>query len=324
MYTYVYITIILSKRRYLEKSLNECWDKDEMKRKIVQHGPSTLTISLPSKWVKTFGITKGDEVNVEMTKNGLLITAGKEKHHGQKRINVKGLSAVITRSIAALYKAGYDEIIVEYSTPEELEHIHSTVSTSYIGFEIVEETKTQVTVRKVSEPTNEEFRTIFRRIFHFLLSTAEESYDAATKDDKSAYQRLILRDKHINKLSNFCRRVVNKRGQTEYAQETAIYHIIEQLEKIGDNYKELNKHLSAAKASKRSLVLYAKVNAMLRDYEDLFFSFSLAKMNRFIMNYKEFFGEIKKDTDDPVIAYHLQSIVHELFNLSGATMILHL
>ena len=297
-----------------------------MKRKIVQHGPSTLTISLPAKWVKSFALQKGDEVNVEQTKNGILITADKERHHGQKRINVKGLTAVISRSIAALYKAGYDEVIVEYSSPEELERIHSTVSTSYIGFEIVEETKNQVIIRKVSEPTNEEFRTIFRRIFHFLMSTAEESVEAAQKHDKAAYQRLILRDKNINKLANFCRRVVNKRGQTEFAQETAIYYIIEQLEKIADNYKDINKHLfEREKMTKEQILMYQRVNKLLQTYEELFFSFTLAKMNKFIVDYKAIAEEFKNRKSETIaIEYHLRSIAHQLFTLSGATMILHL
>src|SRR5689334_3293952 len=115
-----------------------------MRRKVVQHGPSTLTISLPANWVRDFNIRKGDEINIEQTKEGLLLSAGKERYIGQKRINVKGMKAVISRAIAALYKGGYDEIIVEYEGPQELQKIHDTISTSYIGFEIIEETKDQV------------------------------------------------------------------------------------------------------------------------------------------------------------------------------------
>ena len=33
-----------------------------MKRKIVKHGSSTLTVSLPNKWAKIHGIESGDEV----------------------------------------------------------------------------------------------------------------------------------------------------------------------------------------------------------------------------------------------------------------------
>jgi phosphate uptake regulator len=296
-----------------------------MRRKVVQHGPSTLTISLPANWVRNFNIKKGDEISIEQTKDGLLLSAGNERHLGQKYINVKGMKDVIGRAVSALYKAGYDEIVIEYGTPEELERIHHTVGTSYVGFEIVDENRDRVTIRKVSEPTNEEFHTLFRRIFHFLASTASEGFEAAQKNDKAVFHRLVLRDKSINKLANFCRRVVNKRGQNEYAQETAVYHIIEQLEKVGDNYKEINEYLlKKGKISKKMLSFYERVNSIMRDYEDLFFSFSLVKMNAFIIKYKTFVADTDEEADDHILAFHFKSIAHKLFEVNGATMILHL
>ena len=85
-----------------------------MKRKIVQHGPSTLTVSLPAAWVRDYALKKGDEISVERTRSGLLLAADKERSHGKKRINVSGFPAIIPKTIAALYKCGYDEIIIEF------------------------------------------------------------------------------------------------------------------------------------------------------------------------------------------------------------------
>ena len=36
-----------------------------MKRKLVSQGRATLTISLPSKWLKTFGLKAGDDIDIE-------------------------------------------------------------------------------------------------------------------------------------------------------------------------------------------------------------------------------------------------------------------
>ena len=41
-----------------------------MKRKINRVGPNTLTVSLPSKWAKRYGLRKGDEINLEEQTNG--------------------------------------------------------------------------------------------------------------------------------------------------------------------------------------------------------------------------------------------------------------
>ena len=35
-----------------------------MKRKVVKHGTSTLTVSLPSLWAKEYGLKPGDELRI--------------------------------------------------------------------------------------------------------------------------------------------------------------------------------------------------------------------------------------------------------------------
>lgn len=299
-----------------------------MKRKIVQHGPSTLTVSLPSDWVKEYRIKKGDEITLERFKGGLFLSAGKGVHHGQKSIDVSGMAQIIPKAIAALYKHGYDEIIVTYSSPDELEQVHKILSTGYIGFEIVEETKDRIYIRKVSEPAEEEFKTLFRRIFHFLLSLADDGIAAARAGDKEAYRKLVLRDQNINKLADFCRRLVNKRMQSDYGSETAIYHVIEQLEKIGDAYKEINQILMEhGKLSSKGIEAYEATNDLLRRYDDLFFRFTLEKANAFIREYRKYEDRISSLEDQPRslrIIYLLESIGRELYNLTGATMILYL
>ena len=58
-----------------------------MKRKIVKHGPISLTVSLPSKWVKKRNLKAGDEVEVEEHNNGLFIgDFNNKKEHTKKEI----------------------------------------------------------------------------------------------------------------------------------------------------------------------------------------------------------------------------------------------
>ena len=47
-----------------------------MQRKVIQQGPSTLMVSLPSKWVKENNIKKGEELTVDWTNNQLTICPG--------------------------------------------------------------------------------------------------------------------------------------------------------------------------------------------------------------------------------------------------------
>jgi hypothetical protein len=65
-YYIIYIYILLERYLY-ESNLHSGIGGGRIKRKVILHGPSTLTVSLPSKWVKNHNIKKGDELNIEET-----------------------------------------------------------------------------------------------------------------------------------------------------------------------------------------------------------------------------------------------------------------
>jgi len=44
-----------------------------MKRKIIKQGHNTLTITLPSEWVKKLNLNAGDEIEVYERDSGLVI-----------------------------------------------------------------------------------------------------------------------------------------------------------------------------------------------------------------------------------------------------------
>jgi len=296
-----------------------------VKRKIVQHGPGTLTVSLPASFIRTFSLHKGDDVIIEPVRNGLLLRASTLARGEQACVSIKGLTCLATRVIAAYYKAGYDELRVSYETREELLQLRRTTSTSYVGFEIIEETPTLVVMRAISEATQEDFRAVFRRLFRFLLLTADEGLLAARVGDHGAYEQLVLRDKLMNRLANFCRRMITKRAQTEYHNEGALYHIVEQLEKIGDHYRDLNQQLLRSPSpSGSTLLVYERVNALLRAYEACFFEFTLPALDRLVAACDATIASISYDAADPRVLVLLERISVEVRNLSGPTMIVHL
>ena len=48
-----------------------------MKRKIIKQGHNTLTITLPSDWVKRFNLQGGNEIDLIEKDNGLFLTTEK-------------------------------------------------------------------------------------------------------------------------------------------------------------------------------------------------------------------------------------------------------
>ena len=56
-----------------------------MKRKIIKQGHNTLTVTLPSDWVKKLNLKSGDEIDVLENENSLILNGfekNKEKIKG--------------------------------------------------------------------------------------------------------------------------------------------------------------------------------------------------------------------------------------------------
>ena len=96
-----------------------------MGRKVILHGPSTLTISIPAKWAKQHGIKKGDDLTVEEEGRFLYVYPGKTSPLVRRtRADFSNLSDAGIRSIMAmLHKSGYDEIEITVSSSAELKAI---------------------------------------------------------------------------------------------------------------------------------------------------------------------------------------------------------
>ena len=91
-----------------------------MKRKIIKQGISTLTISLPSKWVKQFNLEGGDEVEVIESDQNLIISTSQRIKAKSITLDITGLpDKIVWRYFTALYMSGYDEILIRFSEPKQ-------------------------------------------------------------------------------------------------------------------------------------------------------------------------------------------------------------
>jgi hypothetical protein len=225
--------------------------------------------------------------------------------------------------VRAAYKCGYDELNIEYEGKHELEHIHEMVRMSFNGFEIISESAGQVTIRKVSELANEGFHILFRRMFHILLSTAQDGLVAAKADDKEECLRLAQRERLVSKLANFCERIVSSQAQTEYKQDCSLFCLLEQLEKIGEEYRRLNTIIGTCetKPSKFVLDYYEQVNKSLREHYELFFDFDLQKMDAIVRKES---GVVQWKSEDLAPMLCLNDIFRRLHDLSNPMIALHL
>jgi len=253
-----------------------------MKRKVNKVGPSTLTVSLPTSWVKNQNIAKGDEVSVEISEGTLLISKKVGNLKKTTEIDVSDHKAFLSRIVAAAYKAGYDEIILNYKTPDQLKLIQDAIDRGLWDFDILDYGKSSVRIVSLAYQSPEKYTSVLKRIFHTLESTANSMVEYTKEGLFDELKSVAMRDRSIDKYSDYCRRILNK-GSSEVRLVGPHYYIVEQMEIIGDLYRDFCIEIEKqSKAMSKDLIIgCSKVNSQLKMLYPLVFAFSMKSLREF-------------------------------------------
>ncbi len=294
-----------------------------MKRKLVKQGGSAMTITLPFKWIQRFGLEAGDEVDVEEKDNKLFITTYTEAEGERKDIDISEQKLMIKRILGALYKAGYDEFNVQFETADQFALVQEVVREEFIGFEIVEQRRKSILIKRISKIEHGEFDIMLKRMFMIIKLMGEEGLEAAKTNDKELLKMIALRDKDVNKIADYCRRIINKRGLHLDTRPAPLYFIVEQLEKVGDIYRDLCKYYYTNKINKETESIYKEINAFYAEFYELFLKFDLAALDRFGKNREK----LKKTIEDALVKgkdavplSHLNMFLSSVFDMNGPLM----
>lgn len=181
------------------------------KRKLVKHGPKTLMISLPAKWVDKLNLKKGDSVSVSQEDNVLMVSREEIPETTEKiKISIKVGGPRIARSLLAnAYKLGYDEIRIDYAGKEQLKLIKKQVD-RMIGFEMIHVSKGSCTIKSVIKSSIEEYDNISRRIWHNIQAGFKiliEDMKTRKFDSEEVIEEMY---DNVLKFTDFCRRLINK------------------------------------------------------------------------------------------------------------------
>lgn len=294
-----------------------------MERKVIQLAGKTLVVSLPSKWAKKYGIKKGDTLFIEEKEKSLAVKTSKAVDIEKMQLSLEGPFEFIKRNVDVAYKKGVDELRLDFNDPK-IKKVVSGVLDSTMGFEIISQGEKSCTIKSVATAVEGEFDNILRRVFLTLLSMAEESYDAVSKSQLSRLDEIASADSTINKLTNFCKRILNKKGYSSSKHTNYIYCIVWEIERIGDEYRRACREISGQKKkiSKDVLEIYKETNVMLRDFYNLFYKFDQKKGLAFT-NKKEILMKkarqmiAKKSGADSVLLHHLANIITSVYDIAG-------
>lgn len=283
-----------------------------MRRKVIQHGSSTLTISLPLKWARNFNIQKGDELIVEEQGRELSIRTEKRTNEGKKEIDIGSFKRLGVSYITSLYRCGYDEIVLKYDDPEYINKVQDVLLNELKGFEVINQTRNSCTIKDLLEVEKEKFDTALRRLWYLVLSLADDSLEAVKNDDKILIKNISKRDKSINRFSNYCERIIIKERCSSTKECVLHYSLIRSLEEIADEYKDLTDYYLHQKKplSKEVIAVFSKVNAHLRTFHELFYRFDKKRTENLFSETKKIFHDVEsmdlKKSDITIIGYLLR------------------
>lgn len=284
-----------------------------MKRKVVLHGSSTLTVSLPSSWIKKFNIKKGDELN--LLEQGREIKISTESTSFEKKeIDIKNLKRVGKSYITSSYRQGYDELNIKYNNENYLETIQDLLSKEITGFEVIRHQSNSCIIKDLSGQNIEEFNTALRRIWLLILDLSEESIKTINKE-LSEIKNIKIIDNSINKFSNYCMRILIKRGNYDSKKTSPYYYFVKSLEEIADKYKELcifhfnNKK----KVNDDVLKFFMETNSYLNEVYSVFYTYDEQKIESLFDETKKVIEQLNSLNNNA--ALYLSFITRDIRNL---------
>jgi phosphate uptake regulator len=292
-----------------------------MKRKVVKHGASTLTLSLPSRWAKNNNIRSGDNLNIE-TSNDHIIISTSERHFEAIETTLTGDEEwFITRILRHLYTSGYDEIKINYQKTEQLELVRKAITT-LTGIEIVESKPGFCILKCVISSDNLDYHNIVERMLWLTLSQFDYFLEDSKEGKPKMYNEVFEIHRTILKLNNMCRREINKKPLYNSIISKYVYWFLTSLLNISSFVLycyDYSKKTDKIKLSEKELDLVIKTR-------DFFYILLLAYKNLNLEKTRDFFEkrealfdevlEILKDKN-PVITHYFLDILKEMSSLGN-------
>jgi len=267
-----------------------------MRRRVVKHGEATLTMSLPAKWVKKLGIKPKTEIEVKEDGDNLIISAEKSQPTESAEIDIKDYKKTGFRNIVSYYRKGCDELKLNYDDPDYLKRIEQCLSEELLGFEIVKQGKNWCLIKDVSGTKKEEFDALFKRLWHIIHSITEICYECITRQDHALLESLETLDKRVNKFSNYCIRILVKRGYHNHKNIPLLYRILRALEELSDQYKYFCQIFVKRniKADTKIIKLLAKINKNYEIFSRVFYKYEPQVLEELFKSNKEIFTLVDK------------------------------
>ncbi|MBU4501355.1 MAG: hypothetical protein KKA79_02090 [Nanoarchaeota archaeon] len=273
-----------------------------MEKRLIAQGPKnrqSYTVTLPLEWIKQQGLDKTKLVDLEIVGSKAIINITKEEQE-TKFIDGDKAENALMKILQSAYRLGINELNIKYSKPGIRKYVTDIVDTKLIGYEIIEHSKGRLKIKDITKESSEEFKIVLRRIFLLLIEMAGSPKEV----DES--------DKNLKKLTNYCQRLLIKKGHLNHKKVPFYYMLLDQIEKLSDEYV----WLYSSKVKNHNIL--KQLNRYLNETYEIFYKFNLEKFNK---TQHDTFLLKRKLTGKGNI--HMHNIARQLNTILGTVLIIN-
>ncbi|MBI3032399.1 hypothetical protein HYY69_02900 [Candidatus Woesearchaeota archaeon] len=302
-----------------------------MKRKVLRHGQSSLTISLPSQWLKKNHIKYGDELEIDEHQTSLIISQNHVDLKKSISIDLKDITLSTKKIIGAVYKTGYDEVLVKVYTDQHQREVNEEIDRTCNGYDIIDHKKDTILIKSILKEDIEEFKKLVRRMQYLVIENAREMMSAVQHSDILLYQTISERTKQIYKYSNYLRRVILKLGSPAFSMAPALYHYIETFHFISKRLRHFSmmvlKENISFKASKKILCLFERIIKLISQAVEFFHNCTLKQIDNFTGDlttvHSEIYKSIISEKDNILVLFLMDRIIDLLDDVQSSILIIN-
>ena len=201
-------------------------------RKLQKVGHSTLSVSLPSSWVKEMGLRRGDIVFLVPERDGSLRLFPSKVLESTERVQEYVCNSdlcddpkMLERVVVGSYILGRDLFSIISSKRVRSEHIEETrgIMGKLIGLGIVEETPDRITLQCSVDPRKYHLDMLLRRLSTISLTIVKEAVQALSDSDVSLAKDAINREDEADTMYLLAMRLlISAQRSREVAEEIGL------------------------------------------------------------------------------------------------------
>lgn len=180
-----------------------------MQRKLIKQGIGGLTLYVPKKWADKKGLKEGDLVEITEADQALIISSA-DYEKKEAVVDLQKINPSLRVTLTHLYRRGYDRMVFTHIDKNQIKEVKQITNKLLLGFEVTEFSEEACVVDGVSEPTEQKYDMLLRRIFLLIKQTQQLVHSdiktGAYENESEIDEFVTQQEKYIL----FCRRILNK------------------------------------------------------------------------------------------------------------------